>query len=77
MQEAAPTLDIDAMTFCLLAHDAGLVVVGERRRRPRRHRRVTVEYTWQPLTPIVGPFLTDGKLTMRVESAMKNESKWE
>lgn len=39
--------------------------------------KVSVSYTWRPLTPILGPLLTNGELTVQVESAMKNESRWE
>jgi Flp pilus assembly protein TadG len=39
--------------------------------------KVSVSYTWTPLTPILGPLLTNGQLTVQVESAMKNESRWE
>ena len=39
--------------------------------------KVSVSYTWTPLTPILGPLLTNGQLIVQVESAMKNESRWE
>jgi Flp pilus assembly protein TadG len=39
--------------------------------------KVSVSYTWTPLTPILRPLLTNGQLTVQVESAMKNESRWE
>ena len=39
--------------------------------------KVSVAYTWTPLTPILRPLLTNGQLTVHVESAMKNESRWE
>ena len=48
-----------------------------RRRRAGDIGRVSVEYSWEPLTPILRPLLTDGEMTVRVESAMKNESRWE
>jgi Flp pilus assembly protein TadG len=39
--------------------------------------RVTIQYAWRPLTPILRPFLTNGEMIVRVESAMKNESRFE
>ncbi|MCM3880164.1 MAG: pilus assembly protein [Vicinamibacterales bacterium] len=39
--------------------------------------KVTVTYAWKPLTPILKPFLTNGQMTVRVDSAMKNESNWD
>jgi len=39
--------------------------------------RVTVQHTWTPLTPILAPFLTNGQLRVSVDSAMKNESRFQ
>jgi hypothetical protein len=77
MQEAAPTLDIDSMTFAFSHMSPGSSSWAGGAGGPGDIGRVTVEYAWQPLTPILGAFLTDGKMTMKVESAMKNEPKWE
>jgi hypothetical protein len=35
--------------------------------------RVTVTYQWDIMTPLIRPFFTNGKVTFRVESTMKNE----
>ncbi|HEV3215112.1 MAG TPA: TadE/TadG family type IV pilus assembly protein [Vicinamibacterales bacterium] len=39
--------------------------------------KVTIDYVWVPLTPILRPFLTNGQLMVEVASAMKNESKFQ
>jgi Flp pilus assembly protein TadG len=39
--------------------------------------KVTVTHTWKPLTPILKPFLTNGQMTVRVDSAMRNEANWD
>jgi Flp pilus assembly protein TadG len=77
MQEAAPTLDIDAMTFNFTHMKPGHTTWSSGAGGAGDIGRVSVEYDWEPLTPIVRPLLTDGKLRVRVESSMKHESKWE
>jgi hypothetical protein len=39
--------------------------------------RVTITYTWTFFTPLVGKFFDDGKLTVKVDSVMKNEARWQ
>ena len=36
--------------------------------------RVTVNYSWQFMTPLVRPFFTNGQVNLRVQSTMKNET---
>jgi Flp pilus assembly protein TadG len=36
--------------------------------------RVTVNYTWTFMTPLIRPFFPNGQLTLRVQSTMKNET---
>jgi hypothetical protein len=36
--------------------------------------RVTVNYNWQIMTPMIRPFFTNGEINFSVESSMKNES---
>ena len=40
---------------------------------PGELERVTINYTWTFMTPVVGAFFTNGRLPLRVDSAMKNE----
>jgi Flp pilus assembly protein TadG len=36
--------------------------------------RVTVNYTWNFMTPLIRPFFPNGQLNLRVQSTMKNET---
>jgi Flp pilus assembly protein TadG len=36
--------------------------------------RVTINYTWQFMTPLIRPFFTGGQINLRVQSTMKNEA---
>ena len=77
MADAAPTLDINAMTFSFTHMVPGSSSWASGAGGPGDIGRVSVEYSWEPLTPILAPFLTDGKMTLHVESAMKIEPTWE
>ena len=73
MQDASPSLNVSAMTFTFSHMTPGSASWAGGAGGPGDIGRVTVNYSWKPLTPILGPFLTDGKMTMTVESAMKIE----
>ncbi|RPI56006.1 MAG: pilus assembly protein [Acidobacteria bacterium] len=78
MQDAAPMLAIDSMTFSFSHMVPGSSSWASGAGGPGDIGRVAVEYSWQPLTPILAPFLgTDGKMTLHVESAMRIEPEWE
>jgi Flp pilus assembly protein TadG len=36
--------------------------------------RVTVNYTWSFMTPLIRPFFANGQINLRVQSTMKNET---
>jgi hypothetical protein len=38
--------------------------------------RVTVTYTWDLMTPLLRPFFTNGQIVLTVDSAMKNEGRF-
>lgn len=77
MRHATPTLTLpaDAFSFSHLPPGAGAWVGGTG--GPNDVEKVRVQYTWMPLTPVLRPFLTDGKLIVVVDSAMKNEGRFE
>jgi hypothetical protein len=77
MKEAAPTLNTDAMTFTFSHLTPGSTSWAGGAGGPGDVGRVTVDYTWEPLTPILGPFLNDGRMSLSVESAMRIEPTWE
>jgi hypothetical protein len=77
MRLATPTLTISdaAFTFSHMAPGGSAWLGGSG--GPSDVGKVAINYTWTPLTPILRPFLNNGQLIVRVESAMKNESKFQ
>jgi hypothetical protein len=73
MRQGTPTLTIPDSAFSF-AHRApgGAAWVGGTG-GPGELERVSVNYTWTFFTPIVGAFFPGGQVTLRVDSAMKNE----
>ena len=77
MQDATPTIDMDNVSFTFTHMVPGSSSWTGGAGGPGDIGRVSVAYTWTPLTPILRPLLTNGQLTVRAESAMKNESRFE
>lgn len=73
MRQHTPTLTIPdgAFSFSHMAPGAGGWTGGAG--GPGDIEKVTVEYTWTLMTPLLRPFFTNGQITFRAESAMKNE----
>jgi Flp pilus assembly protein TadG len=76
MRQATPTLSLPdaAFTFSFMPPGAGTWSNGPG--GPGDIGRVTVNYTWSVMTPLIRPFFTGGQVNVRVESAMKNEAAW-
>ena len=74
MRESTPTLTIpdSAFSFSFMAPGAGSWSGGIG--GPGDIGRVTVNYNWQFMTPLVRPFFTGGQVNLRVTSTMKNEA---
>ncbi len=77
MRNATPSLTIgdDAFAFAHIPPGGADWVGGTG--GPDAIERVTVTYTWTPFTPLIRPFFTDGRVTLRVSSTMKNEGRFE
>ena len=77
MREATPTLTIDegAFTFSHLRPGQGTWDAGVG--GPNDIDKVTVNYSWALMTPLMRPFFTGGRVTLTVESAMKNEARFQ
>jgi hypothetical protein len=77
MRNATPTLTLpaDAFSFSHLPPGAGAWITGPG--GPTDIEKLTVRYAWTPLTPILRPFFSNGQLTLVVDSAMKNEGRFE
>jgi Flp pilus assembly protein TadG len=74
MRDATPTLNIpdSAFTFSFMpvngsSWSSGLGGAND-------VGRVTVNYTWSFMTPLIRPFFTNGQINLRVQSTMKNET---
>jgi Flp pilus assembly protein TadG len=77
MRRATPTLTIPDSAFTFSFMPAGGSTWSSGAGGPGDIGRVTVTYTWNIMTPLIRPFFTGGQVNMRVESAMKNESRWQ
>jgi Flp pilus assembly protein TadG len=77
MRTATPTLTLPdtAFTFSFMAPNTSTWVTGAAG-GAGDIGRVTVDYTWNIMTPLIRPFFTGGQVNVRVESAMKNEAAW-
>jgi Flp pilus assembly protein TadG len=78
MRDATPTLTLadSNFTFSFMRPGAGAWTVGTAG-GPDDIGRLTVNYTWNIMTPLIRPFFANGQINVRVESAMKNESRWQ
>jgi len=77
MRTATPTITLpdSAFTFSFMPPGAGSWTTGAAG-GPGDIGRVTVNYNWNIMTPLIRPFFTGGQVNIRVESAMKNEARW-
>jgi Flp pilus assembly protein TadG len=76
MRQATPTLTIadSAFTFSHLPVGSATWVSGTG--GPGEIEKLTVDYTWTFLTPLIRPFFPGGQLLMQVDSSMKNEARF-
>lgn len=77
MRRATPslTIDDDAFTFSHLPQGASDWVAGTG--GPNDIEKVQVVYTWELMTPLISHFFPNGELQLRVDSAMKNEPRFQ
>jgi Flp pilus assembly protein TadG len=77
MRQATPTLTLadSAFSFNHMPVGAGSWAGGTG--GPGDIEKVTVDYTWNILTPIMRPFFTNGQIHFTVDSAMKNEARFQ
>jgi hypothetical protein len=76
MKDATPTLTIGDGAFAFSHLPPGAVVWLGGAGGPNDIEKVTVNYQWTLLTPLVQPFFPGGQITLTVESAMKNEPRF-
>jgi Flp pilus assembly protein TadG len=77
MRQATPTLTIDDAAFTFAHLRPGSTSWAGGTGGPDDIAKVTVSYPWTFWTPVMRPFFTNGRITLTVDSAMKNESRFE
>ncbi|MGH9144325.1 MAG: DUF192 domain-containing protein [Vicinamibacterales bacterium] len=77
MRQATPTLTINdsAFSFSFMAPGAAGWTGGTG--GPGDIEKVSVDYTWTLMTPLLRPFFTNGQIHLTVDSAMKNEARFQ
>jgi hypothetical protein len=73
MRQATPTLTINdsAFSFSHLPQGGANWLAGPG--GPGEIEKVTVDYNWDVMTPLLWPFFTNGQLHIQVASSMRNE----
>jgi len=74
MRNATPTLTIADSAFTFQHMPAGATTWTAGTGGPGDIEKLTVDYTWDILTPLMRPFFTGGQIHFTVDSVMKNES---
>ena len=77
MRTTTPTLTIPDSAFSFSHLPAGGTVFVGGIGGPGEVEKVTINYTWTFVTPLMRPFFPSGKMTMTVDSTMKNEPKFQ
>ena len=73
MRSSTPTLTIPDGAFTFEHMPVGGSTFQGGVGGPDEIEKVTVDYTWGILTPVLRPFFTNGEVHFRVSSMMKNE----
>ncbi len=77
MRNATPTLTIPDSAFAFAHMSPGSSTWTAGTGQPNDIDKVTVTYTWAILTPLLRPFFAGGQITLRVQSAMKDEGRFQ
>ena len=77
MRQATPTLTINDSAFSFSHMSPGASGWTAGTGAPSDIEKVTVDYTWSFLTPLMRPFFTGGQMHITVDSSMKNEARFQ
>jgi TadE-like protein len=77
MRQNTPNLTLDDSAFVFSHLTPGGTVWLGGTAAPGDIERVTVNYNWQIMTPMIRPFFTNGQINFSVQSSMKTESKFQ
>jgi hypothetical protein len=76
MRQATPTLTIADSAFTFSHLPVGSATWAGGTGGPGEIEKLTVNYTWTFLTPLVRAFFPGGQLAIQVDSSMKNEPRF-
>ena len=77
MRNATPTLTIPDQAFSFSHMSPGGTSWLNGTGGPSDIEKVSVQYQWSVLSPVLRPFFDNGQITLVVDSAMKNEGRFE
>ena len=77
MRQATPTITLPDTAFTFAHLPVGSTVWTSGAGGPGDLEKVTVDYTWGIMTPILWPFFTNGQIHFTVGSTMKNEGRFQ
>ena len=77
MRQATPTLTIADNAFSFSHLSTGSSTWSSGSGQPGDIEKVTVDYDWQIITPLLRPFFPGGQFHIQVASAMKTESRFQ
>jgi hypothetical protein len=77
MRQATPTLTIPDSAFTFAHRPPGGNAWLGGTGAPSDIEKVSVQYTWKFYDPLLKPFFANGQVTLKVDSAMKNEAKFQ
>ena len=75
MRQATPTLTIPGQAFTFRHMPAGGAAWLGGTGGPGDVEKLSVDYTWTFVNPLLWPFFPGGQITLSVDSSMKNESR--
>jgi hypothetical protein len=74
MRQAAPTMTLPDTAFSFSFMPTNGSTWSSGLGGPGDVGRVTVNYSWEFMTPLIRPFFTGGAINLRVQSTMQNEA---
>src|SRR5262245_3686678 len=77
MYDATPTLTLNDTNFAFSFMAPGGSTWASGLGGANDIGRVTVNYTWTCMTPLIRPFFTNGRINLQVQSTMRNEALFE
>jgi Flp pilus assembly protein TadG len=77
MRAATPTITLADNAFSFSHMSVGGTTWQAGTGGPNEIDKVTINYTWDLMTPVLRPFFPNGQIHLTVDSAMKNEARFQ